>query len=362
MDLRAARRFLLKLALVTLVTLVLAVAGVEAVLRASLDHKPSLSIYAIDFETGKSMKPSFRGIHYQKEVTINSRGMRDAEHERARPPGVQRILVLGDSWTFGVGVELESTWPRRLEEVLERDGHAVDVMNAGVPGDGTYEEAIRYARLRDLEHDLVLVGFYPVNDVHEDYQRYARHRWLHDLHPALLDLYKFPERHLYLSHWIKTLRKDRKERAKLAHHAEVQAAEGPAPRRFARLEEDWTALYSESDAGWRTVVSSLADIGRIARESGARGVVVLLPDLQDLERYTNDLHPGFVDVLRLAVAAAGLELIDLAEDFRPHAGEESEIGLGGGPRPTHPNGRGYRIIASSVARELVLRGLIGSDR
>jgi hypothetical protein len=46
---------------------------------------------------------------------MNSLGMRDAEFPRRKPPGVVRILCMGDSTTFGMSERLEDSWPKALE-------------------------------------------------------------------------------------------------------------------------------------------------------------------------------------------------------------------------------------------------------
>ena len=52
------------------------------------------------------------------DVHINSQGLRGKEYAIAKPPGTYRILVLGDSMTFGWGVPVEETYPSRLEVAL----------------------------------------------------------------------------------------------------------------------------------------------------------------------------------------------------------------------------------------------------
>ncbi|MCB0832926.1 MAG: SGNH/GDSL hydrolase family protein, partial [Bacteroidetes bacterium] len=71
-----------------------------------------------------------------KPVTINSHGMRDREYTVQKPDGIFRILVIGNSCTYGWGVYQDSTYSKVLEQLLNRN-HAAqqyEVMNAGVIG------------------------------------------------------------------------------------------------------------------------------------------------------------------------------------------------------------------------------------
>jgi len=65
------------------------------------------------------------------EVRINSLGLRGEEITLEKPSGVKRILVLGDSYTYGVYVGNDETYPAVLEELFERDGRNIQVINAG---------------------------------------------------------------------------------------------------------------------------------------------------------------------------------------------------------------------------------------
>src|SRR5277367_709117 len=51
-------------------------------------------------------------------VSINSEGLRDGEYSIAKPSGVYRIMMLGDSTTFGWGVRQEDTAAKFLERKL----------------------------------------------------------------------------------------------------------------------------------------------------------------------------------------------------------------------------------------------------
>ena len=70
----------------------------------------------------------------------NSDGFRDREPGEKRP-GVPRVVVLGDSYVFGWAVLEAETFPTRAEALLRREGRAVEILNAGVPGYNTEQES-----------------------------------------------------------------------------------------------------------------------------------------------------------------------------------------------------------------------------
>ena len=103
------------------------------------------------------------------EVRVNSHGLRDREIGPKRP-GSHRILVLGDSVTFGHGQPIESSFVRELERLLSSHGADVEVLNGGVPGWSTYQERLFYEQYGEaLSPDLVLSAFV-LNDVKEIHQ------------------------------------------------------------------------------------------------------------------------------------------------------------------------------------------------
>jgi hypothetical protein len=101
---------------------------------------------------------------FSVDVTINSEGLRDVEHEREKPPGVFRILLLGDSYMEGIQVELEKTFPRLLERKLS--ARRVEVINASTADWGTDNQLVYFReRGRAYSPDLVLLAFTTANDV-----------------------------------------------------------------------------------------------------------------------------------------------------------------------------------------------------
>ena len=130
-------------------------------------------LFEIDKKKGYRLTKNFKGIvldsqaDYVCKMETNSIGLRDREYGDKKD-NTFRILVLGDSITFGLGVELEDTYPKQLETILglRNDGKKYEVINAGVMGYGTDHEFYYLEEWgAKLKPDLVIVGFYVGNDV-----------------------------------------------------------------------------------------------------------------------------------------------------------------------------------------------------
>ena len=94
---------------------------------------------------------------FRINVKHNSLGFRDSEYEFERQAGIKRIVVLGDSFTWGWGVNKEDIYTEKLETSLEK----TEVINMGVPGYGIAREYLllnRYAL--KFKPDIVIVSFF----------------------------------------------------------------------------------------------------------------------------------------------------------------------------------------------------------
>jgi len=90
------------------------------------------------------------------QVTVNDLGLRGPAIAQTKPPGIRRVLVVGDSTVYGHGVADEAVFARRLDAAL---GPGVEVLNGGVPG-YTTEQSLNLLSLRlwDLEPDLLIIA------------------------------------------------------------------------------------------------------------------------------------------------------------------------------------------------------------
>jgi hypothetical protein len=154
------RRALLGAALV-LYTLLFA----EAFVRV-FDPQPLMPRYISGTPWGvRGNIPHARYWHHTPEVDvqyrINGQGLRaDRDYPLRKPPGTCRIGVFGDSFLFGLEVDLRDSFADRLERGLRERGFSAEVLNFSVGGFGTAEMLQTYEQFgRNFDLDAVLFSW-----------------------------------------------------------------------------------------------------------------------------------------------------------------------------------------------------------
>ena len=148
-------------------------AGIEAWVRLTLDpSRGAPGFFLSDPMRGQRLAANYTGWFAGVPVHINSLGLRDdREYDLRKGPRTFRILILGDSVTFGHGSVNEHTYPSLLEQMLRRWRPDVDwqVWNAAVPGYNTSQELAQLLEVGPaFKPDLVVVGFFE-NDLMDNF-------------------------------------------------------------------------------------------------------------------------------------------------------------------------------------------------
>lgn len=101
----------------------------------------------------------------QRHVVYNNYFKRDRNFEVEKEKGFIRIGVVGDSITFGQGIEdVNNRFSNLLEEKLRSNNLNAQVYNLGVPGLDTHEEIEFYEDVSHLNFDVIVLQYYP-NDI-----------------------------------------------------------------------------------------------------------------------------------------------------------------------------------------------------
>ena len=117
------------------------------------------AFWRYDSLLGWAHQPGQHGVftksQFRIHVRINEKGLRDREHSYERPDNMKRILVLGDSFAWGFGVEENY----RFSELLETSAD-IEVINTGVSGYSTDQELLWFSSEGiKYETDLVILVF-----------------------------------------------------------------------------------------------------------------------------------------------------------------------------------------------------------
>ncbi len=155
-----------------LVACVLGAGVVEIAVRTWAPQQLTPGIFAFDGPICHRLKPNMNGVQlsgeYRVNLNISAQGFRDRFYPLTKPAGTFRVLALGDSHTFGWGVELADTYTKVLERALNRrsTGPIYEVINGGTVEYGTGHQMqllthYGYA----LDPDLVLVMMNPLHDI-----------------------------------------------------------------------------------------------------------------------------------------------------------------------------------------------------
>jgi lysophospholipase L1-like esterase len=293
----------------------LALVGLELGARAFYpDRQPRLagSGLRIDERYGLSFRPGARGWftslrgEYATYVVVNDQGLRDVPHTYAKPDGVTRVAVLGDSLTAGLQVPLQQTFAGVLQSGLAGLGGAgsYEVINAGVVGYGTANELLFYeGEVRKYDPDIVLAVFFTGNDVTDNVNAP-----LFDLRDG--SLVRMPSAlgsdHL-LAPWERPARGLRALRNFLYTHSRlysvaVEAVAVQVARRLppvgrflsamgfvelARPVPNWGNLYLQNSPpaqAWPMTEALLGELARQVEADGAQLVVAILPDEAEVDR------------------------------------------------------------------------------
>lgn len=274
------------------------------------------------------------------EAHVNAHGFRGRWFPPARSRA-WRVLCLGDSFTFGTGVEDHETWPARLQQFFAATlgPGAVEVWNCGVEGFDTLAEIELLAtRLVDLQPDLVLVGYY-ANDASTD-----------EVRPRPLTAFE-----VGLARWcgerpIEVARVVR-SRSWLAEFVAQGVNRRLVWTRPAQVHSDF---HEDGRRGYETVKREMVRARDLCWSRGICFAVVLFPTLQRVDGRLVTHRPyqrlaGFLDAQRI-------RWIDLEPAFDGRRVESMWVH----PLDMHPNAEAHAIAAGAVGRALFAdRGLPG---
>jgi hypothetical protein len=334
-------------------------------------------------------------------VSINRLGFRGADFPIHRTPGVKRILVFGNSFTYGWGVDFEQTWPHLLEQELSGAGSSVEVANlsrAGTTGMEMKEIVERSIAL--LKPDLIIISVLqggglttlqsgaapdPTREREKNVKGILVH-WLSYVVPNYVQLLQVVRQRTAAAKFTP---------ASVFRREQIKAAEGVIGRFTDQERARFNALYPETvdrsvkgelnagivlmalgtpnfwvdtvkstemiDSGVTGMREAFSAIGRVAQANGVSVVVASMPygaylgggAAENLRRLGFNI-PDFLDhdrstddQIRRAADDVGMHFISVLDGFQAVASGDLFIPFDG-----HYSAAGTELYAKLLAKEL----------
>ncbi len=316
------------------------------------------------------ISPDYEGriktAEFDITITTNSHGLRDAEHSYEKPNGTLRILGLGDSFQFGVGVQSNQTYLKLLERELQQKGFHAEVINAGVLGYGTRQE-LQYFKDegRRYKPEIVILSFYQ-NDLldnmltAESCNRFVRDGYLVD---------NFTASQRAASFKIKLFLNQKSDLYCLAKNSALRLA--PKIRIGdiqANLSSETVLTYLEKgnlspaiQERFNVTFGLILQLKQAVQADGGRLIIVIIPDQLQVDK---NILKTITDSYRLDIdkydltklgkilvqfaTSQNITAIDLLPDFQQQAGNEKLYY----PIEAHWNPRGHLLAAEVVGEKI----------
>jgi hypothetical protein len=367
--------------------------------------------YTTDYYRGFALQPGVAG-HYQREgesdVRINSDGLRDREHLKAKPSNTVRIAVLGDSFSEAMHVPMEQTFwsllERKLQDCQAFPGKNVEVINFGVSGYGTAQELLTLRqRVWDYSPDLVVLAFTTYNDIYDNSRALSRTeevpyfvyrngelsydasfrdsrtyrqrdsklnrlgRWLHN-----------ELRVVQLIHYVQFVAKlrltDWRNRRRLAAQSQNKPADvsSPAVRNAEDIGIDNMIYIEPRDENWKAAWAVTEGLIKQIRDEVAQkqakfllvtlsNAVQVYPDSAVRAKFLEHVSAKtiFYPNLRLRSLADQnqIDFLDLAQPMQAYADQNKVFlhGFGSDLGNGHWNAQGHKLAAELIAQKLCAR-------
>jgi lysophospholipase L1-like esterase len=280
--------------------------------RVAIYYDVEMSRYATEIKE-KADNPKIGHVHIPNaqahlmgvDVSINSDGFRDGEYTVERNDKY-RIVVLGDSLTFGWGVEKADIYEVLLEQMLS-ETRPTEMINTG-HGNYNTQQQLNLFKDKGLKYnpDKVVVFFF-INDaevtpVRSKWTAIARLRSVTFLWSRMRGLL-------------------------------TRSDTG------ATFESFYSDLYEDDQPGFITLKESFVELHGICEERGIELQVIMIPELHNLIDYP--FGAEYAKVFDFLIEN-DIPVIDLTKDF---AGYENPPELWVALDDAHPNARAHRMIA-----------------
>lgn len=325
----------------------------------------SEGLFVSDEKTVFAMVPNFKGrqigIGTDVSVETNSNGLRDREFSYKKPSRAYRILALGDSWTFGNGVEEWEAYPKVLERLLNQryPESEWEVINTGVSQYGTFNE-LAFLKKEGVKYnpDLIILGFFPENNIDNNVRPYSimvnEEGDLISKNNKQGFLYRI-KRFIRLHSHLYRFAGDRYHL--FLHHIGMERSEWYRPRLF-------ETIYSDSTRrAWKNTENLILQISEIARSNDSKLLILNIPRLHLIyppywNKFVKIYQQNGISLcpempgkyLKAFVKRYGIPILDFLPLFKKHASPKSLYLIPNG----HWSAEGHKVAAQYILEKIMI--------
>jgi lysophospholipase L1-like esterase len=329
------------------------------------------TFYQKDPELGAIPRPNVSGVHagFNSGFTTNEQGLRGADSHFIvpKPVGVKRVVVLGDSFAWGYGVEDDEIFT----EILERRLSGVEVVNLGVISFDLRDE-FAYLKREGMryEPDAVLLAVCH-NDIrlHEEDATAKPVALSHPLQveptiqyaglaAGMRPVKEFLSEHSYTFAFAQQAVNSSKTLTKAAVWLGVKEEYAGIELLDASLHASLIEYQPQVQKAFEQYQADLLEIAAYLRERDIKLLVALIPPLQAVDPEQLDASIAYTvydredfDMNKLSqfisemAVTQGFEIVDAMEAVKGRAANSEKLYL---PRDMHFNAAGHRVFADAI--------------
>lgn len=295
------------------------------------------------------LRPNVHSRAWGTNVDINAQGYRG----RMPDPAFQgfRIIVLGDSITFGNFLDLESTYAYQLSDILNTCGMACEVLNFGIGGYDTLQEvALLEHRGLAYKPDLVVVGFC-LNDIgvvspnYEYIDKVERYRSNLIFYSRLVQFIDDRLARAQVGSWLQE--KNRAEVFKkdfAGRIAEIHDSENRLLDLMDRIPDQYPSNWYKSRLRVGRLRYAFERLSQLSKKENFTVVVLTIPRLIEVSGVYP--HRTAHQIVALEAQRVGFDVVEIVDEFMNAGMDNLKISK---KDPTHPNETGHRIMAQNLA-------------
>ena len=266
----------------------------------------------------------------ETSIRQNSLGLRGEDYPAQKPPNAKRVLILGDSFTFGSGVTDDSAiFPELLKEKLhtefDKKGEKIEILNGGLPSSLTNQWVDLLLTTKDsFQPDVILIVFF----LRDGTRTSSMGGFFTPIRNELKT--KNKKTFLYRYSYLFRMYQDSRDRTYLSE-------------KYSRALNESYLGDSEQTQEWKIAKANILKIRAIGEAMGAKVGLIVFPVMVEL----NDNYP-FREICKVIAGFGtenGISTHSLLTDFMGKNGPDLWVSS----LDQHPNAVAHEIAANSIA-------------